>query len=200
MYNSSYTKHCKVSGPTLVTSLNWTPIVEEYVLRVWITEKQSCSKQIGLHAQNQLTILGSWINIWDLDHHSREEKKKSLLWYWIEYSYKLQNHEENAHSLHLDWISSETNQFFNILKAVVQSETVTIQDMSTLVTKGMICYKLTLIIRLSISYLMHWDQNYCEAQQKVDGECVPKQSIGCQACKYGGHCGRVLLQDGVCRN
>lgn len=127
MYNSSYTKQWNVSGPTLVTSLNWTPIVEEYVLRVWITKKQSCLKQIGLHAQNQSSILASRINIIGGIYITIQgTKKKSSLWYWIEYSYELQNHEENGYSLHLNWISSETNQVFDILKAVDQSETATI--------------------------------------------------------------------------
>ena len=52
----------KVDVPNSVTYLNWTPILEWYVVRCGSksrNQKDLCLEEIRLHAQNMITILGS---------------------------------------------------------------------------------------------------------------------------------------------
>ena len=57
-----------VDVPNSNTTLTWTPIFESYVVRCGSKnghQKDMSLKEIGLHAQNMLTILGSKVNmIW----------------------------------------------------------------------------------------------------------------------------------------
>ena len=56
----------KADVPNLVTYLYQTPIFEWYVVRCGSKNRYQndlCLKEIGLHAQNMVTILGSTVNI-----------------------------------------------------------------------------------------------------------------------------------------
>ena len=59
-------KATKVQLPKSNTIIIWTPIVEWYVVRCgsknWC-QKDMCLKEIGLRAQDILTILGSLVNM-----------------------------------------------------------------------------------------------------------------------------------------
>ena len=59
-------KHFKVDIPNSITYFDWTPLFEWYVVRCSSKngdQKDMCLKEIGLHAQNMITILGSIVNI-----------------------------------------------------------------------------------------------------------------------------------------
>ena len=90
-----------VSGPNYVNYLNQTPIFEWWVVRYrsWIRhQKDMCSKEIVLHTQNFLTILGWLVNIiggggdlcdlmahfyWTLMFHNNLRLAPKLWdWYW----------------------------------------------------------------------------------------------------------------------
>ena len=63
---SFYHEHHKVNMPKSNTTLIWTPMFEWYV--VWCGSKnwhpkEICLNEIGLRAQNMLTILGSRVNM-----------------------------------------------------------------------------------------------------------------------------------------
>ena len=51
----------KVDVPRFNTTTMWTPAFEWYVVRCG--SKNACSKEIGQHAQNMLTILSSLVNM-----------------------------------------------------------------------------------------------------------------------------------------
>jgi hypothetical protein len=56
----------EVDMPNLVSSLNWTPIVEWCVVKCGSKNgypKDMCLEKIGLCAQNSMAFLGSTINI-----------------------------------------------------------------------------------------------------------------------------------------
>ena len=60
----------KVDFPSSLTYTNWTPILEWYVVRCGSMNgywKDSCFIEIGLHARNMYTILGSIVNIFGVD-------------------------------------------------------------------------------------------------------------------------------------
>ena len=59
--------HIEIGGhPNFNTRIIWTPIFEWHVLRIGSKNKHQndmCLKEIGLHAQNTLTILSSKVKI-----------------------------------------------------------------------------------------------------------------------------------------
>ena len=58
-----------VDNPYSIIFLNWTPIVKQYVVsccskgKFEKTNKNTCSKEIGVHVQNMITILDVILNM-----------------------------------------------------------------------------------------------------------------------------------------
>ena len=122
----------KVGVPNTVTYLKWTPIIEWCV--VWCesknrSQKDTCSKEIGLHVQNMRIILGLiviWLggSTWPLNENENLHfdiiNKKSI---WA---------PKLAMAMIWNFYPSCPNRVFDVWREVGSSKKVAILDPSTL--------------------------------------------------------------------